>query len=312
MKQKPIFSRTQPPRRRRIVVYVLAAAVLAVAAAGYVATRMMPGGEETVAALATESHFHGIAVDPNDASRLYLATHHGLFIVDAAGKASRISETSDDFMGFTPHPGDPAVLYASGHPAGGGNTGFIASDDGGSSWRKLADGVGGPVDFHQIDVSKADPKVIYGVYGNIQKSTDGGQTWTVLAPAPEGLIDLAAGGSAETLYAATEQGLVRSTDDGKSWKTVYQSPQPATMVEVTRDGEIYAFVAGTGLVQADERDLNWKVLGGGFGGLYVLHFAAAAGDSRRLYAVTLDSADRSQSLFTSVDGGESWTTLATP
>src|SRR3546814_5804623 len=65
-------------------------------------------------------------------------------------------------MGFTPHPADPEVLYASGHPAGGGNLGFIVSRDGGQSWAKLSDGAGGPDDFHQMDISKADPQVIYG------------------------------------------------------------------------------------------------------------------------------------------------------
>src|SRR3546814_2377830 len=67
--------------------------------------------------------FHGIAVDPCNPDRLYLATHHGFFAVGPDGVAQQVSETEDDFMGFTPHPSDPNVLYASGHPAGGGNLG---------------------------------------------------------------------------------------------------------------------------------------------------------------------------------------------
>src|SRR3546814_10407020 len=93
-------------------------------------------------------------------------------------------------MGFTPHPADPEVLYASGHPAGGGNLGFIVSRDGGQSWAKLSDGAGGPVDFHQMDISKADPQVIYGVFVELQKSTDGGQSWSRVGPAPEAIIGL--------------------------------------------------------------------------------------------------------------------------
>ena len=206
--------------------------------AGLLITRSFFTNEEAVeavTALATETHFHGIAIDPKEPSRLYLATHHGLFVVDGAGQARLVSETLDDFMGFTPHPIDPAILYASGHPAGGGNTGFIASDDGGRTWRKLSDGAGGPVDFHQMDVSVADSKVIYGVYGDIQKSTDGGQSWKIIAPAPMGLIDLAAGISPNTLYAATRQGLLRSTDDGKSWTPAYRSPQPFRVAPARSD-----------------------------------------------------------------------------
>src|SRR3546814_12827295 len=94
-------------------------------------------------------------------------------------------------MGFTPHPSDPDVLYASGHPAGGGNLGFIVSRNGGQTWTKLSDGAGGPVDLHQMDVSKADPRVIYGVDGGLQDSTDGGRSWSRLRPAPHGLLGLA-------------------------------------------------------------------------------------------------------------------------
>src|SRR3546814_19365186 len=77
----------------------------------------------TVSDLTGETHFHGIAVDPRNPDRLYLATHHGFFAVGPDGVAQQISETEDDFMGFTPHPSDPDVLYASGHPAGGRNPG---------------------------------------------------------------------------------------------------------------------------------------------------------------------------------------------
>ncbi|TIX81139.1 MAG: hypothetical protein E5V21_11130 [Mesorhizobium sp.] len=57
-----------------------------------------------------------------------MATHHGLFRTGPDGQAELISPVQD-FMGFTPDPSDPRSLYASGHPAGGGNLRFIASTD---------------------------------------------------------------------------------------------------------------------------------------------------------------------------------------
>lgn len=242
-------------KQKRILAYALVGAV-ALAAAGIVASRTFSIGEETVAALAAETHFHGLSVDSSEPTRLYLTTHHGFYVVSADGKARRLSETRDDFMGFTPHPTDAAILYASGHPAAGGKLGFIMSSDGGHSWRKVSDGAGGPVDFHQMDVSKANPTVIYGVHGGIQKSTDGGKSWTLVGAAPKGLIDLAAGSMPDRLYAATQQGLLRSTDSGRRWKPAYTSRQPVTMVHATSGGELYAFVVGTGLIHAGERDLN--------------------------------------------------------
>ncbi len=68
------------------------------------------------------THIHGIAVDPTLDSRLLLATHHGFFVVQTDdGMATRISRDQNDYMGFTPHPENPTVMFASGHPSGGGN-----------------------------------------------------------------------------------------------------------------------------------------------------------------------------------------------
>lgn len=262
-------------------------------------------GSVRIAALAKDTHFHGIAVDPADSSRVYLATHHGLYVMGHDGHAQRISEVRD-YMGFTAHPTDPTVLFASGHPAGGGNLGFIVSRDGGKTWTKLSDGAGGPVDFHQMDVSKADPRVIYGVHKSLQRSADGGQSWQAVGPAPADIISLAASSTdIDTLYAATESGLKHSTDGGKTWKAL--SDRPTTMVHVAGDGAVYAFMIGTGLVRASEKNLAWRVLGKGFGDEYLLHFTADPRDPKQIYAVTYNSRTRTQGVIASRDGGEHWT-----
>src|SRR3546814_18558316 len=113
----------------------------------------------TVSDLTGETHFHGIAVDPRNPDRLYLATHHGFFAVGPDGVAQQISETEDDFMGFPPHPSDPDVLYASGHPAGGGHPGFLVSRNGGQTRKTLSDRSGRPVPFPPQDFSQTDPPV---------------------------------------------------------------------------------------------------------------------------------------------------------
>lgn len=272
---------------------------------------VVAGGDTTVEALAGKTHFHGLAADRRGNGALYLATHHGLYAVSPDGSARRVSQARDDYMGFTPHPADPSVLYASGHPAGGGNLGFLISRNGGVTWSKLADGAGGPVDFHQMDVSKANPAVIYGAHGGLQRSRDGGQTWERIGPAPEGLIDLAASAEdPDRLYAATQRGLMLSTDGGRGWQPTRESGPPATMVQTTRDGGIYAFVVGSGLLRARESDLEWETVSNAFGITVVLHFAMApSGQESVLYAVTYDPGTRSQALRTSRDGGESWTKI---
>ncbi len=257
----------------------------------------------TVSQLAQHSHFHGIAVDPRDPARIYLATHHGFFAVSPDGTATRLSVSRDDFMGFTPHPSDPGMLYASGHPAEGGNLGFIASTDGGKTWRQISPGVGGPVDFHQMTVSPVDPKTIYGAYaGSLQVSRDGGKTWAISGRAPDGMIDLAASATdANRLYAATQAGLLQSIDAGRTWTVAFTLKRPVTMVEVASPGEVYAFVIGTGLVKAAEPALGWETLANSWGENYLLHLAADPKHPSILYAVTGKGG-----IVASKDGGKTW------
>jgi photosystem II stability/assembly factor-like uncharacterized protein len=258
-----------------------------------------------LAKLAGETHFHGIAVDANDPTRLYLATHHGFFLVTTDGNATRLSNNGNDYMGFTPHPTDPSVFYASGHPASGGNTGFIESRDGGRSWHQLSAGVGGPVDFHQMDVSRADPKTIYGVFRGLQVSQDGGHTWTQAAQTPPKLIDLAASASdVNVLYAATEKGLLVSTDRGQTWKPAHLNRSPATMVQAANDGSVYAFVWGLGLLRSPDDSLGWQVSSNAFGDRYLLHLAVDPSNAENLYAIT-----NKTEVLASQDGGVTWEAL---
>jgi hypothetical protein len=89
--------------------YLLPIAVVLLATGAFLATRSHSEASTTVQALAEDTHFHGIAVHPTDPSRLYLATHHGLYAVAGDGSATRLSPVQD-FMGFTPHPTEPSTL----------------------------------------------------------------------------------------------------------------------------------------------------------------------------------------------------------
>ena len=279
------------------------AAVLTIGAAA------AEGTGTTLAELAQHTHFHGLAVDPQDSSRLLLATHHGLFAVAPDGSARQVSEGTEDFMGFSPHPGDGVTLYSSGHPPGGGNLGFRVSTDGGRTWTRLSPGAAGIADFHSMTVSPADPKTIYGSYGGLQVSRDGGASWSMVGPGPEGLLDLAASTrQADLLYAGTSVGLVRSTDGGKSWEPAHPALDPVPMVAVAGDGTLYAYIVGTGLLRAHEQEppLPWQRVGAGLDDRIIVHLAIDPHDHRRLYAVAADAQGHAPSILASADGGESW------
>ena len=263
---------------------------------------------ETLADLSKHTHYHGVAFARAGSASLLLATHHGLYAVAADGTAILVSPVQD-FMGFSPDPADPLSYFASGHPAEGGNSGFLKSADGGATWMQISEGAGGPVDFHQMDVSPADPNIIYGHFGRIQVSRDGGATWVAEGKPVPGLIALAAS-SVETnrLYAATKTGLAASEDGGKSFAPIAFEGQVVSTVETGTDGALYAFVLGKGFASAKESvPQTWTELSNSFGEAIPLHIAVDPKDGQHL-ALTTQNND----VLESRDGGTNWKPFGTP
>lgn len=261
-----------------------------------------PASAESLDALAGKTHYHGIAFARSGTATLLLASHHGLFALTKDGEATRVSP-AHDYMGFSPDPLSPLSYYASGHPAGGGNSGFLKSDDGGATWKQLSPGVDGPVDFHQMDVSPADPKTIYGSYGQLQISRDGGQSWAVAGTPPAGVIALAASSlKADQLYAATKQGLYVSTDAGATWQALDFADEVVSTVEVGTDGSLFAFVLRRGLMKASEsKPGDWTLLSNGFAEAIPLHIAVDPANPSHLALTTQENA-----VLESIDGGATW------
>lgn len=251
--------------------------------------------------LAGATHYHGLAFARDGSGDLLLATHHGLFAVDEEGEASQISPVHD-YMGFSPDPADPMTFYASGHPAEGGNSGFLVSKDGGQSWSQISQGVDGPVDFHAMDASPADPARIYGLFGGLQVSRDAGKTWAIAGAVPEGIIALsAAAGSADRLYAATKGGLYLSEDAGGNWQPLAFQGEVVSLVEAVPDGAVYAFAPGKGLFLAAEAGAAFSPLSDTFGEAVPIYLAIDPGDAAHLVVAT-----HLNSLLESRDGGKSW------
>lgn len=295
---------------RNPILSALRHSMLAVAFGAALTPAVAAESATDLSTLLRETHVHGLAFDPGTPGKLLIATHHGLHALDAVTLTTTpVGPSRDDFMGFTTHPTGAAPLFASGHPARGGNLGVISSLDGGQTWTPLSDGVDGPVDFHVMEVSRADAQVLYGAHaGILQTSRDGGRTWAVVGPAPARLIDIATSArDADTLFAATEAGLLRSTNRGATWTRAHPATVPVSFVDVGTDGRALAFVLGAGLVRADETALDWTVLSDTFGDDYLLHLALDPADPLRMFAVTGQAEMR-----TSQDGGATWQLVAQP
>ncbi|WP_181700834.1 WD40/YVTN/BNR-like repeat-containing protein [Chthonobacter albigriseus] len=247
------------------------------------------------------THVHGLAWDPADPGRLLVATHHGLLALED-GELAAVSERRDDFMGFSVHPAGGGVFLASGHPEGGGNLGVIVSRDGGRTWEPLSPGADGPVDFHQMDVGKADPAIMVGVFGAIQASRNGGRTWAVTGRPPAPMIGLALSAiDSEKIYAATQAGLFESPDLGASWSKAGDTEAPVTMVTTTADGTVWAYDVQNGLTRKVPGANEFAAVGPTLADDAILHLAVKDGE---MAAATYNGA-----MIRSTDGGRTWIPL---
>lgn len=255
-------------------------------------------------------HAHGLALDPTDATQLYIATHDGLYVLQNNADLFRIGSSKNDLMGFSVHPTKSATFFASGHSSRGGNLGFQKSGDGGITWENVSAGLGGPVDFHALAVSSANPEVLYGSYaGKLQRSTNGGRTWTY-SKGSVNPISLAPDHSREgTLYAATQDGVRVSEDYGDSWKSL--SPQlengaVSVIAYSPHDATVaLAFAEAIGgLGRSVDGGLTWSKMSERFGDDAVLYIAFSRSEQGLVYAMTTRNA-----LYQSVDDGVTWRTV---
>lgn len=181
-------------------------------------------------------HIHGLAVDRRDPEVLHIATHTGLVRLRPGVEPEWIG--SFDLMGFTAHPQNPNLVYASGHPDLAtyraqkvGNLGLLASHDGGRTWRSVA--LKGDADFHALAYSPRDGGQLYGwsVAGQPGLHRISAVSWTAAPVAARGLGDVlslaASPDPAGPLLAGTKAGLMTSRDGGADGFRC--SPYPATL-----------------------------------------------------------------------------------
>lgn len=257
-----------------------------------------------------DNHLHGLAYD-DSRGIVYLATHYGLFVLKDDKSLYKLGAATDDFMGFSLHPGNPQIIFASGHPRTGGNIGVIKSGDGGVSWKRIFSGLRGEsVDFHSMAISSADPNVLIGYFdGRLYVTEDGGGSWRFtfgnLPPGPCWGAPCLAFDTKERnkIYAGTQQGLFISNDLGKSWLLKARGFFGGVTVDPFNNNLMYAF-GEQGIVKSGDGGSTWAPAARGVrlgGNEFVFSFSISQKDRAVLYAATTGGR-----VFKSENGGESW------
>ncbi len=262
------------------------------------------------------THGHGLAVDVADSSKLYIATHHGLMTLINDKELYRIGKSKDDYMGFSVHPTNPKMFFSSGHPSTGGNLGFQYSKDGGFTWKKISKGINGPVDFHAMALSPANPDIVYGWYqDSLQRSLDNGKTWGLI---PTNLLELSKGSGVYSLvadpkdenkvYAATGLGLFVSNDKGASWYLASKELEDVAIISLAINPQdlltMLSFTPKFGLAKSINSGLTWEKINEGFDGDLVLYIAYDKNNPNSIYILTKKNA-----IYKSLDAGNGWSKL---
>ena len=290
---KPPSDRTQARHTPWGWISVGVAVVAAVAA--LVIWQTGRGGGEGTQAAAALTHIHGLGINPAD-GKLYVATHDGLYRLPAdGGPPQLVGQTRQDTMGFT--IAGPNLFLASGHPAPGQGgppqLGLIESRDAGSTWTKLS--LSGQADLHALrfrhntvygynavrgqllastdkatwqtraavalrdfDVSPTDPRILLATTETgLQRSTDGGATWSSAGGPPLVLLGWEAAGR---LWGITTTGdILRSADGGTSWDPSGKLAGQVTALAV-HEGELYAAVYERGIYRSGDGGGTWSQL----------------------------------------------------
>ncbi len=252
------------------------------------------------------THGHGMSVDVTDPNIIYIATHHGLLELKNEKDLYQVGSAKDDYMGFSSHPTDGKIFFSSGHPETGGNIGFQKSVDGGFTWNKVSDGTNGPVDFHAMTVSPANPDLIFGWYqGAIQRSTDGGRNWEIVSRTNVPIVNLAADPKDENVvYAASPQGLMVSKNKGKDFTTLFDGFVSVVAINPNNSQKLLSFSEKNRLAKSSDGGQTWEKLGETFSGETPLFISFNKQNSEVVYTLT-----EKNSVYKSSDGGNLWSKI---
>lgn len=256
-------------------------------------------------------HIHGLGFDPAQRNILFIATHGDFYWSVNDSPPSKVDEQRADYMAFNAPYSHGVPLYASGHPATGGNTGLIKSTDGGKTWQQVSTVLDTPVDFHAMAVSKSNPSLLIGFDGAVPglfKTTDAGQTWQKLDFSDHTSTLTISPNNPDAIFAGTEKGILVSNDGANTWTKLGQyDGQLIYALSFDENGVLYASVDRAGLVKSPDLGQTWEKINAP--NLTIMSVTADA-QNRFLYVAGY-SPEGFQEVYKSSDDGMNWNLIGT-
>jgi photosystem II stability/assembly factor-like uncharacterized protein len=265
-----------------------------------------------------------MAMDPQNPQHLYYTTGYCDELErDASGSVGELYETMDGGESWTlahKYP-CPRVLWdLEVSPAGGDvliglqawdtyqcGAGMYKSDNGGETWAFTdpAEDIPGEVLLdHAIDGQSGAYVYVHGASGRLFGSTDGGDSWNVIADGVCGAFTIDPD-DGRTVYCAGPDSVMMTADAGSNWQQigVFQGlggTDPIAIALSPHDPNTF-FVAALGLYVSSDGGSTWALRNGGIGST-ILELAIDPEDPAALYLEDYGSG----SLQRSYDRGATW------
>lgn len=210
-------------------------------------------------------------------------------------------------------PSDPLTIYL-----GTGGAGLWSSSDGGMSWQKATDGVGGWQTIDNLTVDPTNPATVYTALPSVGVfvSRDRGRTWTNIN---NGAIPLQSFGSSvaidptdpSTLYLRAFKTYV-SRNSGQTWSVI-----PAVSGSIIVGSESTLFVwSDSQVLRSDNRGGTWVQATNGLPALSPYQFIAmmrrepADGSLYLVVTTVTTTGPHTHEIYRSTDDGAFWTKLS--
>ncbi|HEY3835921.1 MAG TPA: SBBP repeat-containing protein [Bryobacteraceae bacterium] len=198
---------------------------------------------------------NALVVDDLNPDVVYAGTAGGVLKSrDGGASWELVGQSTWNVILLVASAGQPSTLFASVDSLGIPNSpSLYRSTDAGASWSLLSNS---PIGTIALACDPLNPLQLYAganSYGfsgggagrrGVYRSSDAGNTWTLLEPLPIAISTLALAASPTSVYAATDNGVMRSRDHGATWsQTPVNSVADNVAVDPDHPEVVYANAA---------------------------------------------------------------------
>ncbi len=246
-----------------------------------------------------------LAVHPREPGRLYAGTYLGIARSEDRGASWEVSDsgclTADEIV---TDPVDPDTLYITGRrepsgscrsPSGIPACALQKSEDGGRTFNCSQRGLPQEIlSLLTIDPLHPSTLLVRAQY-DLYRSTDGGDSWNLLAPFDSALLAPHALAfdprEPDLVYAGFFDSIARSTDGGRTWTYSTQGlPEIDRVLDLELDPvdpkTLYALTGSSGVFKSTDAGKSWAPVGTGLERLYTETLLLDPRDRSTLYVRT--------------------------